>query len=59
MRWHHFKITYYENRINNKKIINKSKKETEEFLPPEETLRRLILFVYKASRPFYFGLGGV
>ena len=28
-------------------------------LPPEETLRRLILFVYKASWSFYFCLGDI
>lgn len=27
--------------------------------PPEETLRRLILFIYKASRTFSFCLGDI
>ena len=29
------------------------------WIPPEETLRRLILFVYKASWSFYFCLGDI
>lgn len=34
-------------------------KSTNQPKPPEETLRRLILFVYKALRSFCFALGGI